>query len=403
MFTKALKLILLILALVASGIAPRTLAAGQYDLTLVQHGTRTTVQDDDSDGHSVWTWKRTDTETGERIEVRVVKPVEFTDDYADIKSIGQSGSILVEETQRGETRRFEAWRDSSGQVRREYRVNHETRSEDADARSWMAKILLRAVRQGGLDAGVRAQRLFRRGGVSAVLGEVSLLEGDTIKRVYFMELVKNADLSSGVIQTVLRQASHEIRGDYELAQLLIDVSATLTGNDGSLNALFESAQRIKSDHERLRVRTAVAKRSLSRDESVQLLKMLAGISSDFERVIFLSEFSTQFLADERLHTAYFQTVSKISSDYEHHRLLSALAKRMQNETTLREVLGSAAIIESDYEKASFLIESSSLFVESESLRPAFFDVVKTIHSDYERGRVISNPSRKHQMDFTSYR
>jgi hypothetical protein len=67
------------------------------------------------------------------------------------------------------------------------------------------------------------------------------------------------------------------------------------------------------------------------------------------------------------------------------------------------MLRSAAVISSDYEKATFLIESSALFVENETLRPVYFDVVKTIHSDYERNRVISNLARRHQEAFSSYR
>ncbi|OLE54887.1 MAG: hypothetical protein AUG51_05995 [Acidobacteria bacterium 13_1_20CM_3_53_8] len=404
MFTKALKLTLLILALLASSVMPRAQGVGQYDLTFAQHGTQNSVQEELNNGDSTWTWKRTDTASGERIEVRVVETVEFTEDYADIKSIGQGGSIRIEETRGGETRRFEAWRDSAGQVQREYRVNHETRSMDADGRAWLAKLLLQAVRRGGLDASARAGRMLRRGGASAVLAEISQLEGDYVKRIYFGELIKNGQLTSGVLQTVLRQAAHELKSDYELAQLLIEAGTPLAGSDQALVALFEASQSIKSDYERRRVLTAMAKKSLSRAAGAQLLKSLATISSDYEKATFLSEYSTQFLTDAELRAAYFQIVSTIKSDYEHHRVLSSLLKnRGLSEATLREMLRSASAIQSDYEKASFLIESSSLFVESESLRPLFFNVVKTIQSDYERTRVISNLSRKHQIAFTSYR
>jgi len=152
------------------------------------------------------------------------------------------------------------------------------------------------------------------------------------------------------------------------------------------------------------VLTSIAKKRLGRDAAAELLKSLAGISSDFEKASFLSENSAQFLSDERLRSAYFDIVSTIGSDFEHHRVLSSLARKGGlNEQTLREVLKSASAIQSDFEKASFLIESSALFVESESLRPSFFGVVRTIKSDFERNRVVSNLSRKHRTDFSSFR
>lgn len=396
MLTKTIKIVLPALMLAAG--------LGSYELMLAQTHTQNRVTMEQNDNDSAWTWRREDTDARERTEVRVVKKVEFTDDYADIRSIGAGGSVRIEEMLGNETRRFEAWADSSGQIRREYRVNHETRAFDADARAWLARLLLRAVREGGLDAQARAARLLRQGGPNAVLSEISLLSGNYVKRIYFTELVKNGQLSASAMQTVLRQAAREIKGDYELAEFLIAAGTQLQAESPAFVALFEATRSIKSDYERRRVLTAMAKKSLSRDASAELLASLTQISSDYEKATFLSEYSTQFLGDASLRAAYFRSLSTISSDYEHHRVLSALARKSGlSDATLREMLRSASVISSDYEKATFLIESSALFVENESLRPLYFDVVKTIHSDYERNRVISNLARRHQEAFSSYR
>src|SRR5947209_13419493 len=144
MLTKATKLILLTLSLLASGTTPGTCAASQSDFMLTQSRNQNSVHEEQSDGSDNWTWTHSD--NNERIEMHVVKPVEFTEDYTDVKSVGQNGSIRVEETRGGETRRFEAWREPSGQIRREYKFNHETREFDADARTWLERVLLQEVR-----------------------------------------------------------------------------------------------------------------------------------------------------------------------------------------------------------------------------------------------------------------
>ena len=48
---------------------------------------------------------------------------------------------------------------------------------------------------------------------------------------------------------------------------------------------------------------------------------------------------------------------------------------------------SAAQIQSDYEKASFLIEALGRYQSEPRLRTALINVAKTISSEYERGRV----------------
>src|SRR2546423_13731036 len=101
---RTIKLILPVLMLAAS-LAPLARGLGQYELTLAQNRNQNTVMVDTHDADSIWTWKITDTDSHEDTEVRVVNKVEFTEDYTDIKSIAQGGSIRIEETRNGETRR----------------------------------------------------------------------------------------------------------------------------------------------------------------------------------------------------------------------------------------------------------------------------------------------------------
>jgi hypothetical protein len=51
------------------------------------------------------------------------------------------------------------------------------------------------------------------------------------------------------------------------------------------------------------------------------------------------------------------------------------------------VAQSAARIGSDYEKATFLVEAAGRYQTDEGLRAAFVAAMRTIGSDYERGRV----------------
>jgi len=68
-------------------------------------------------------------------------------------------------------------------------------------------------------------------------------------------------------------------------------------------------------------------------------------------------------------------------------LSGALKANELSADALSGLVDSAARIQSDYEKASFLLEAMNQYRADARLRSAFVDAAKTIGSDYERGRV----------------
>lgn len=373
---RTIRLKALLLFLLALGVTPLFLTA-----------TRVAAQTDKSDTRSIWQWD--DNGWKRRVEIR--GKAEFTDDYTDIKSISADGSVRIEETRDSTTRRLDITPDASGQLRRSYYVNGQARPLDDNARAWIAGLVLEAVRQGGVDADKRVQRIFERRGLGGVLEEISLIRGDYGKRIYFEALLKNRNLNASALQSVLREAARQISSDYEQAQLLITVSDTVAGKPDTLPAFFEATATIKSDYEHRRVLLALLKKSGSnREVLLGVLQSAARISSDYEKGIVLKEAATFDLEQPALADAFFRAVNTIKSDYEHRGVLSALLKRRTlGQEVLSRMLESAALMSSDYEKATFLLEASSAYNGEGRLHNSFLRTVDTIKSDYERGRVLS--------------
>src|SRR6266850_4272958 len=167
-----------------------------------------------------WQWS----DDGLKLRVEIRGKAEFTEDYTDIKDVSEGGSVRIEEDRNGQSRRFEIRRDASGQLQRIYYLNGEARPLDESARTWLAKIVLQAVRQGAIDADKRVQTILRQRGVSGVLDEIKLISGDYAKRRYFDALIKNGNLNAAQLQNVLQEATRQISSDYEQAQLLIEAA-----------------------------------------------------------------------------------------------------------------------------------------------------------------------------------
>src|SRR5262249_58975606 len=96
--------------------------------------------------------------------------------------------------------------DSSGALCRTYRVGGHAQAMDADAQAWAAGVMLTLIRESGLNADPRVERLLGKGGPAAVLREVSEIGADGSKRSYLRELVERGRLHDEQLRDVMRTA-----------------------------------------------------------------------------------------------------------------------------------------------------------------------------------------------------
>jgi hypothetical protein len=370
-----------IVSLPLIGISQTAKTKSSSSSTRVEH----TVDTDDN----TWNWHRVD--NGIDLHVTIRGKVEFADDYSDVTAISPgNGELRITDQRGGVTRKFEATA-SADSIKRTYSVNGEVKPMDSEARAWLVKMLNDTVRQGGYDAPVRVARLLQRSGPSGVLAEISQLQGDYVKRVYFDELLKQGNLDAETARLVLQQAAHEISSDYEKAEILIKMARTYLRDDRMRATYLEGVNTIHSDYERGRTLAAVLKKdNLNQDNLLFALKSLATISSDYEKAELLVKISHVFPLDESLQKAYLDAVRTIRSDYEKGRAITALLdKNEAKPEILLFMVKSAAAIGSDYEKAQLLIRVADASKRDETVRQAVADTARTIQSEYERGRVLA--------------
>jgi len=316
---------------------------------------------------------------------------EFTEDYTDVRDVTPGGYVRIEEERDRVSRRYEVRHALGGSLSRSYFVNEQARPIDSEARDWIAKMVLQAVRQGGLDAEKRVQTILRQRGTTGVLEEIDQIQSDYARRIYFEALIKFGNLDGGALESVLRKAAAQISSDYEQAQLLIGIAPSLTNKPAAINQFFSAVATVESDYEHSRIlKTVLEKNPQTRELLVAVAASTKTIDSDYEKAGVLKQVAGRYLDDNALRDLFFQTVNTIHSDYEHRGVLTALTKDKNLSTdVLNHLLSSAATISSDYEKATFLLEVSNSYTGDIRLKEAFLKAVETIKSDYERGRVLS--------------
>src|ERR1043166_7138462 len=165
--------------------------------------TRHTVENNENE------WTITQSENGREFNLRIKGKPEFTDDYADLKSLPAGGLVTIEEKTASVTRKLEITPGADGKLQRFYSVNGAARELDAEGKQWVSAIILDAVRQSAYDVERRVARLFERGGAAAVLEEVAQIKGDYAKSVYLRQLLKDHQVDAAAARKVVQMAARD--------------------------------------------------------------------------------------------------------------------------------------------------------------------------------------------------
>jgi beta-lactamase regulating signal transducer with metallopeptidase domain len=343
------------------------------------------------DSSGTWIWSN----NGEKLSVSYSGTFDFTDDDADVRQISAGGYLKISD-QAWVGRHTVEIHERGGTLDRRYYVNGSERPYEPEGRQWLHENLPKFVRNTGIGADRRVARILKSGGPSAVMTEISRIDGSYVKRIYFSELFKQASLTPEQYRQAMAQAGREINSDYERATLLISLVDRLPADEASRAAYFDAATGISSDYELRRVYSTMLKRGpVSPAVLAGILEHSSTIQSDYEMSELLRQIVAQQPLDERTRPAFFKDASAVQSAYERHRILSAVVGNSATDgRTLADALNAAAEINSDYEAATFLVEVLKQHSVDETIRVPFFKVVGHIGSSYERGRVLQAVVRK---------
>ena len=331
----------------------------------------------------------------ERVSVNYRGTFGLNDTDTDIVSLSPGGYLKISDGGwlRGRSAEFTA--DASGAISRRYWVGSSERPFDPEGREWVAKVLLRIVRQSGFAAKERVARFLSKGGPAAVLAEISMIQGSYGKKVYFTQLMKQARLDPSASVRLLEQAGREIDSDYELATTLIEAADKLLVDDATRKAYFDATRGIESDYEMRRVYGSALKRgAISPALVAGILDGATALDSDYEAASLLLDVVKEYSIEGALRAPFFKAVGSIESSYEKGRVLQLLLRRDDlSDETLQAVIRETASIDSDYETAQVLLAGVRTRTLSAAAREACIKAADRL-GDYERNRVLAALARR---------
>jgi hypothetical protein len=277
-------------------------------------------------------------------------------------------------------------------------VNGEVRSgSDADREGWLARILPELIRDQGLNAGPRAERILGKEGADGLLAEIRRIRSDGVKRFYLSVLFDKARLSTAQEAAAFRIIEREISSDGDKSSLLRPLAASLDFTAPAIrDGYFGAASSISSDGDRRMVLLAALPRAQADAAALTaLLGATAPISSDGDKSSVLTRSADAPALDApAARDAWFRAAGSVSSDGDRSRaLLAILARDGDRNDIAVAALESARHISSDGDKTRVLLAVSADQLRNPQVSAAYDAALETISSDGDHRRAEQHAGR----------
>jgi beta-lactamase regulating signal transducer with metallopeptidase domain len=358
-----------------------------------------------------------------QLDIRGRGGLTFSGDLTDIVAMDDGAYLTIRHRNWLTIRSIEI-RGERGAISRRFYVSGVEQPWDPEGRRWLADRLPPLVRRAGFGVESRTRRILSASGVTGVLEEITRLDSDYVRRLYYRELFRIGSLDADETARVVARAGQDIRSDYELRQTLeaalplvtaspaavrayVDATTSMTSGyehrqaldtlaradglaSGAAGPLAQSAARIRSDYEKRQALSTLLPMTLDAESMRAVLDAAATISSDYECATLLAAFVEAHSLDGVSAAEFFEAAETIGSDYERGRVLKAAARRQPlPPAVLQGIFASVRTMQSDYEQAQVLLAVVKTNGIDATSRPAFLAAADAIHSDYEQTRVLA--------------
>lgn len=243
--------------------------------------------------------------------------VGFNEAEDDVQTL--TGHLIVREREGGLTREMALTSMGEDRIERQYRVGRESQPMDAAAHQWWAKAVKRMADQ-LTDPLVRAQKLFAKGGMAAVLADLEAAREDYQRR-------------------------QRLEALFKLGQPL---------DAATLDRLIALAEGIGGGFDRREALSAIARLPLADAQQLAWLKAAGGIDGDFDRREALGALAPRLSMAPAVVEAWQQALSHIDGDFDLRSAIEAQVSATPQPALLRGALQAAGKLQGDFDKREAL-------------------------------------------------
>jgi hypothetical protein len=331
----------------------------------------------------------------EKVQLRWTGGFRLSDDERDIAWVEEGATVTIIDGV-GATSRVDVRGLSGGRVERTFTKNGAARAYEPEGRLFLAEVLTRIVRRSGLFAKERVARFLKQGGADAVLAEIDRLDTSSyVRRVYYTELLQQAEGTDALVSRVLQRVRSELKSDYDKRTVLTAIAKRPQVTNAQRVLVANVAGTIGSDYDQRQALAAVLDpAATSPAVAAAVLETAASIGSNYDRRLLLSELARKGGLTDQTADDFFTATSGIASSHDKSLVLREVAALpAPSDTILQGVLQTAAGLSSSHDKANVLIDVAGRHRLSDAARQLYVRAAEAMGSSHDSNRALAALAR----------
>ncbi len=312
---------------------------------------------------------------------------------------------------------------SRGDIKQSFFIDNVEQDASPKTDAAVADLLIVFLRASGMKAEERVNAFLAKGGVDAVLEEMTFLDSDHALQRYTTALTENAELSGGQIKTLANllktmESDHNLRKslqsimdsqsiDADLTAILIDAAANIEGdydlrkfvedfaerplNGEAVDLALGLLERIEGDHD-LRLATEALLENESLDDSAAIRLLLAAaeqVEGDHDMRLILTEYAGRFSSSPEMIAAWAKAFAGVQSDHDQRLSIEEIAQTGNHPAAAwQSLIELTAAIEGDHDHRLALESIADEIGDDPALLGAYRASAAKISSDSDRRRAL---------------
>jgi hypothetical protein len=359
-----------------------------------------------------------------KYQVRVDGEITISKNDKDITAISRGGYLEIKRSSFGNSRKI-VIESVGGKLIKKYYVGYSKKNFSPEGKNWLAEILPEIVRTSMIGAKSRVDRFYKKGGVSAVLGELDSFDSDYFKAAYIDLLLEKKLKNNGLI-SVLNGLRRYVESDHHIAKILLNNQKVFISNDKVLEAYLNTVNKINSDHYIITVLSRAIKdesisdkaldkifdnleqldsdyyldivlneyidyRPISKQSVDKVLELSANMNSEHYKLELYKRLMKKSEVEEIGIGVFFPYISKMDSDHLANTLSFIIDNNFLNKENVHEILELSSQIQSD--NCKYMIYNKIVpeeWFEEEGFEEEGFTYVKDFDSDYYKVEILKN-------------
>lgn len=295
-------------------------------------------------------------------EIEYKGKIIVSDDDKDVKSISPDGYLRIRKSSFGNSRKIVIESDDNGKLTKKYFDGKKEKDFSSEGKAWLEEILIDVIRKTGIGGTERIMRIYKKGGVNAVLEDIEEFDrtggysyykstnhailyfekveysGFNAKYLYYKTLVNEIKLNDEELIKVLK-AIPEISSNSTKGSLLRSILENYKLSGYAMEKFLDATESLSYNTERGNtLRAFIKKYQVDSENAGEFFDVIDGMSINSEKGNVIKPLLATQKLDKRVMSQLINTVDDFSSNSERAAIYRLLVPHVVGDEDLTSQL-----------------------------------------------------------------